>query len=125
MAGVLFFGALFSLPGANRLDSYRVPGAIKDRLIRGKAIGIPGLFSHRDRRGRGASAGYTRMTPHKEFQLIRDNDPAAAIALGLTAPRAAHPAAAAAGTAVPRASASLATPHPHAARRALWSSHPA
>jgi putative membrane protein len=27
---------------------------------------------------------YTRVTPHDEFQLIRDNDPAAAIALGLT-----------------------------------------
>jgi putative membrane protein len=26
---------------------------------------------------------YTRVTPHNEFQLIRDNDPAAAIALGL------------------------------------------
>jgi putative membrane protein len=26
---------------------------------------------------------YTRVTPHDEFQLIRDNDPAAAIALGL------------------------------------------
>src|SRR5258708_22397859 len=25
---------------------------------------------------------YTRVTPHDEFQLIRDNDPAAAIALG-------------------------------------------
>src|SRR4029079_3898288 len=25
---------------------------------------------------------YTRITPHNEFQLIRDNDPAAAIALG-------------------------------------------
>jgi len=24
---------------------------------------------------------YTRVTPHNEFQLIRDNDPAAAIAL--------------------------------------------
>jgi putative membrane protein len=27
---------------------------------------------------------YTRITPHGEFQLIRDNDPAAAIALGLS-----------------------------------------
>ena len=27
---------------------------------------------------------YTKMTPHDEFQLIRDNDPAAAIALGLS-----------------------------------------
>ena len=27
---------------------------------------------------------YTRLTPHNEFQLIRDNDPAAAIALGLS-----------------------------------------
>ena len=27
---------------------------------------------------------YTRITPHNEFQLIRDNDPAAAIALGLS-----------------------------------------
>jgi len=27
---------------------------------------------------------YTRITPHDEFQLIRDNDPAAAIALGLS-----------------------------------------
>ncbi len=27
---------------------------------------------------------YTRITPHSEFQLIRDNDPAAAIALGLS-----------------------------------------
>src|SRR5260370_984136 len=27
---------------------------------------------------------YTRVTPHDEFQLIRDNDPAAAIALGLS-----------------------------------------
>src|SRR6266700_7942806 len=27
---------------------------------------------------------YTRVTPHNEFQLIRDNDPAAAIALGLS-----------------------------------------
>jgi putative membrane protein len=26
---------------------------------------------------------YTRVTPHNEFQLIRDNGPAAAIALGL------------------------------------------
>src|SRR3569832_293000 len=26
---------------------------------------------------------YTRVTPHNEFQLIRDNDPAAALALGL------------------------------------------
>lgn len=26
---------------------------------------------------------YTRITPHNEFQLIRDNDPAAAIAPGL------------------------------------------
>lgn len=26
---------------------------------------------------------YTRITPHNEFALIRDNDPAAAIALGL------------------------------------------
>ena len=26
---------------------------------------------------------YTRVTPHNEFQLIRDDDPAAAIALGL------------------------------------------
>jgi len=25
---------------------------------------------------------YTRITPHKEFELIRDNNPAAAIALG-------------------------------------------
>jgi putative membrane protein len=27
---------------------------------------------------------YTRITPHNEFQPIRDNDPAAAIALGLS-----------------------------------------
>src|SRR6201986_710979 len=27
---------------------------------------------------------YTRITPHNEFQLIRDNDPAAAIALGMS-----------------------------------------
>ena len=27
---------------------------------------------------------YTRITPHDEFALIRDNDPAAAIALGLS-----------------------------------------
>lgn len=27
---------------------------------------------------------YTRITPHNEFQLIRDNEPAAAIALGLS-----------------------------------------
>ena len=27
---------------------------------------------------------YTRITPHNEFQLIRDNDPAVAIALGLS-----------------------------------------
>jgi putative membrane protein len=27
---------------------------------------------------------YTSITPHNEFQLIRDNDPAAAIALGLS-----------------------------------------
>jgi putative membrane protein len=27
---------------------------------------------------------YTRITLHNEFQLIRDNDPAAAIALGLS-----------------------------------------
>src|SRR5205814_7367055 len=27
---------------------------------------------------------YTRVTPHDEFQLIRDNDPAAAIGLGLS-----------------------------------------
>ena len=27
---------------------------------------------------------YTRVTPHDEFQLIRDNDPAAAIAVGLS-----------------------------------------
>src|ERR1700745_4312401 len=27
---------------------------------------------------------YTRITPHNEFQLIRDNDPATAIALGLS-----------------------------------------
>ena len=27
---------------------------------------------------------YTRVTPHDEFQLIRDNDPAAEIALGLS-----------------------------------------
>jgi putative membrane protein len=27
---------------------------------------------------------HTRITPHNEFQLIRDNDPAAAIALGLS-----------------------------------------
>lgn len=27
---------------------------------------------------------YTRITPHNEFQLIRDNQPAAAIALGLS-----------------------------------------
>jgi putative membrane protein len=27
---------------------------------------------------------YTRVTPHNEFQLIRDNDPAAAVALGLS-----------------------------------------
>src|SRR3979411_597070 len=27
---------------------------------------------------------YTRVTPHDEFQLIRDNDPAAASALGLS-----------------------------------------
>ncbi len=27
---------------------------------------------------------YTRITPHNEFQLIRDNDPAAAITLGLS-----------------------------------------
>lgn len=27
---------------------------------------------------------YIRVTPHDEFQLIRDNDPAAAIALGLS-----------------------------------------
>lgn len=27
---------------------------------------------------------YTRITPHNEFQLIRDHDPAAAIALGLS-----------------------------------------
>src|SRR6476620_8945999 len=27
---------------------------------------------------------YTRVTQHNEFQLIRDNDPAAAIALGLS-----------------------------------------
>ena len=27
---------------------------------------------------------YTRVTPHNEFQLIRDNDPAAATALGLS-----------------------------------------
>ena len=27
---------------------------------------------------------YTRITPHNEFQLIRDNDPAAAVALGLS-----------------------------------------
>src|SRR5258708_26392164 len=27
---------------------------------------------------------YTRVTPHDELQLIRDNDPAAAIALGLS-----------------------------------------
>jgi hypothetical protein len=27
---------------------------------------------------------YTRITSHNEFQLIRDNDPAAAIALGLS-----------------------------------------
>src|ERR1044072_5636337 len=27
---------------------------------------------------------YPRITPHNEFQLIRDNDPAAAIALGLS-----------------------------------------
>ena len=25
---------------------------------------------------------YTRVTPHNEFKLIRDNDPAAAVALG-------------------------------------------
>src|SRR6201997_909895 len=29
-------------------------------------------------------AVYTRITPHNEFQLIRDNDPAAAVALGLS-----------------------------------------
>src|SRR3984893_16928183 len=27
---------------------------------------------------------YTRVTPHDEFKLIRDNDPAAAVALGLS-----------------------------------------
>src|SRR5438874_11993430 len=27
---------------------------------------------------------YTRVTPHDDFQLIRDNNPAAAIALGLS-----------------------------------------
>ena len=27
---------------------------------------------------------YTRITPHNEFELIRDNEPAAAIALGLS-----------------------------------------
>jgi putative membrane protein len=48
-------------------------------IARGAAR-LSGLFLHRAGRDRA----YTRITPHNEFQLIRDNDPAAAIALGLS-----------------------------------------
>jgi hypothetical protein len=53
-----------------------------DPPIAYRTAGVPALFLHRDHRGRG----YTRVTPHNEFQLIRDDDPAAAIALGLSRP---------------------------------------
>ena len=57
---------------------------VDDPAIAGRAAGLPGLFLHRHRRGGGVSFVYTRITPHNEFQLIRDNEPAAAIALGLS-----------------------------------------
>nr|WP_291559047.1 DUF350 domain-containing protein [Bradyrhizobium sp.] len=60
-------------------------GALDDPSIPGRIAGVPGLF---------CTAivvvvviylfVYTRVTPHDEFKLIRDNDPAAAIALGLS-----------------------------------------
>ena len=57
-------------------------GALNDPTIPRRAAGVPGLLLL------VAVVAYllvyTRITPHDEFKLIRENDPAAAIALGLS-----------------------------------------
>jgi hypothetical protein len=52
--------------------------------ITGRFAGVPGLLLHGHYCRRRLPLRYTRVTPHDEFKLIRDNDPAAAIALGLS-----------------------------------------
>ena len=61
-----------------------IGGALNDPAIARRAAGVPGLFLHGDRRRGAYLFVYTRVTAHNEFDLIRDNEPAAAIALGLS-----------------------------------------
>jgi putative membrane protein len=57
---------------------------LDDSPIIGRTAGIPGLLLYRHRGRRRLSLGLHPRHAAHEFQLIRDNDPAAAIALGLS-----------------------------------------
>jgi putative membrane protein len=62
----------------------RLADAKNDPSISGRIAGVFGVFLHGDRCRRRLSVVYTRVTPHDEFQLIRDNVPSAAVALGFS-----------------------------------------
>src|SRR6476620_3795184 len=59
-------------------------GVVNDPAIARRASGVPGLFCTAIVAVVAYLFVYTRVTPHNEFELIRANEPAAAIALGLS-----------------------------------------
>lgn len=88
MAGFLFWGldkrAACAVRGVVRRSRYRNSGAL---MILQSLAGLPAFLLYFCTAIIAVVAYlfvYTRVTPHDEFQLIRDNDPAAAIALGLS-----------------------------------------
>jgi putative membrane protein len=89
MAGFLFLGDERALPVRRPTDRAKLaPIRVGTfRMILQSLAGLPAFLVYFCTAVVAVVAYlliYTRITPHNEFQLIRDNDPAAAIALGLS-----------------------------------------
>jgi putative membrane protein len=88
MAGFLFLGVERALPVRRQTDRAKLGHTESGHsMILQSLAGLPAFLVYFCTAIIAVVAYlliYTRITPHNEFQLIRDNDPAAAIALGLS-----------------------------------------
>jgi putative membrane protein len=88
MAGFLFLGVERALPVRRQTDRAKLGHTESGHsMILQSLAGLPAFLVYFCTAIIAVVAYllvYTRVTPHNEFQLIRDNDPAAAIALGLS-----------------------------------------
>ena len=88
MAGFLFLGVERALPVRRQTDRAKLGHTeLGHSMILQSLAGLPAFLVYFCTAIIAVVAYlliYTRITPHNEFQLIRDNDPAAAIALGLS-----------------------------------------